>query len=272
MTQVVGRSTPRVEGVAKVTGKAQYSADLQLPDTLRGRCLRSPVPYARIKKIDTSKAERVAGVKAVLTGLDVPGLRIGRCIYDTPVLADGIVRFIGEKVAAVAATSIQAAEEALELIEVEYEEIDAAARSQRGGQGRLAGAASRSAVLQGTSGAGGKGQQPVRLSQVGQGRYRSRLQAGRPDRRKHFYHSSDAPVLFGTPCLRRRYSRRRQRRYLVVQQDAVCRARPAVELHRHRQGKIGFSSHAYRRRLRRQGRLHGRGAGLLPVEEEPACR
>jgi CO/xanthine dehydrogenase Mo-binding subunit len=123
MTQVVGRSTPRVEGVAKVTGKAQYSADLQLPDTLWGRCLRSPVPYARIKKIDTSKAERVAGVKAVLTGLDVPGLRIGRCIYDTPVLADGIVRFIGEKVAAVAATSKQAAEAALELIEVEYEEM-----------------------------------------------------------------------------------------------------------------------------------------------------
>jgi CO/xanthine dehydrogenase Mo-binding subunit len=123
MTQVVGRSTPRVEGVAKVTGQAQYSADLQLPETLWGRCLRSPVPYARIKKIDTSKAERVAGVKAVLTGLDVPGLRIGRCIYDTPVLADGIVRFIGEKVAAVAATSKQAAEAALELIEVEYDEM-----------------------------------------------------------------------------------------------------------------------------------------------------
>jgi 4-hydroxybenzoyl-CoA reductase subunit alpha len=97
MTQVVGKSTPRVEGVFKVTGQAQYSADLQLPDTLWGRVLRSPVPYARINKIDTTKAERAPGVKAVLTGLDVPGLRIGRCIYDTPVLADGIVRFIGEK-------------------------------------------------------------------------------------------------------------------------------------------------------------------------------
>ena len=124
MTQVVGKATPRVEGVLKVTGQAQYSADLQLPEILWGRCLRSPVPYARIKKIDTSKAERVAGVKAVLTGLDVPGLRIGRCIYDTPVLADGIVRFIGEKVAAVAATTKQAADAALELIEVEYEELE----------------------------------------------------------------------------------------------------------------------------------------------------
>ena len=56
MTQVVGRSTPRVEGVLKVTGQAQYSADLKLPETLWGRCLRSPVAYARIKSIDTSKA------------------------------------------------------------------------------------------------------------------------------------------------------------------------------------------------------------------------
>src|SRR6185436_626336 len=124
MTQVVGRPTPRVEGEQKVTGKALYSADLKLPNTLWGRCLRSPVPYARIKRIDTGKALQVPGVKAVITGQDVPGLRIGRCIYDTPVLADGIVRFIGEKVAAVAAESKLAAEQALELIEVEYQELE----------------------------------------------------------------------------------------------------------------------------------------------------
>jgi CO/xanthine dehydrogenase Mo-binding subunit len=124
MTQVVGRPTPRVEGEQKVTGKALYSADLKLPNTLWGRCLRSPVPYARIKRIDTDKALQVPGVKAVITGQDVPGLRIGRCIYDTPVLADGIVRFIGEKVAAVAAESKLAAEQALELIEVEYQELE----------------------------------------------------------------------------------------------------------------------------------------------------
>ncbi len=74
MTQVVGKSTPRVEGVAKVTGKAQYSADLQLPETLWGRCLRSPVPYARIKKIDTSKAAQVAGRKGGPHGLGRAGL------------------------------------------------------------------------------------------------------------------------------------------------------------------------------------------------------
>ena len=64
------------------------------------------------------------GVKAVITGQDVTGLRIGRCIYDTPVLADGVVRFIGEKVAAVAAETTVAAEQALELIDVEYEELE----------------------------------------------------------------------------------------------------------------------------------------------------
>jgi CO/xanthine dehydrogenase Mo-binding subunit len=124
MTQVVGKPTPRVEGELKVTGKALYSADFNLPGTLWGRCLRSPIPYGRIRRIDTSKAWQVPGVKAVITGQDVSGLRIGRCIYDTPVLADGVVRFIGEKVAAVAAETRLAAEQALEMIEVEYEETD----------------------------------------------------------------------------------------------------------------------------------------------------
>src|SRR5919106_4536125 len=124
MTQVVGRPTPRVEGELKVTGRALYSADLKLPDTLWGKVLRSPISYGRIKSIDTSKARQVPGVEAVITGQDVTGLRIGRCIYDTPVLADGVVRFIGEKVAAVAAETEEAAERALDLIEVDYEEMD----------------------------------------------------------------------------------------------------------------------------------------------------
>jgi carbon-monoxide dehydrogenase large subunit len=124
MTQVVGKPTPRVEGELKVTGKALYSADFKFPDSLWGKCLRSPIPYGRIKRIDTSKALNVPGVKAVITGQDVAGLRIGRCIYDTPIVADGVVRFIGEKVAAVAAESRLAAEQAIDLIEVEYEELE----------------------------------------------------------------------------------------------------------------------------------------------------
>src|SRR3990172_9017786 len=122
--QVVGKPTPRVEGELKVTGKAQYSADLKLPNMLWGRCLRSPISYGRIKSIDFSKALQVPGVKAVITGEDVRGLRIGRRIYDTPVVADGVVRIIGEKVAAVAAGTKSAAEQALELIEVEYDELE----------------------------------------------------------------------------------------------------------------------------------------------------
>src|SRR6266581_9257263 len=124
MMHVVGIATPRVEGELKVTGKAQYSADVKLRGTLWGKCLRSPITYGRIKSIDIAKARRVPGVKAVITGQDVTGLRIGRCIYDTPVLADGVVRFIGEKVAAVAAETKLAAEQALELIDVEYEELE----------------------------------------------------------------------------------------------------------------------------------------------------
>src|SRR5919109_2778360 len=124
MTQVVGRPTPRVEGEMKVTGKALYSADLNLPGILWGKVLRSPIAYGRIKKIDLSKARQIPGVKVVITGQDVTGLRIGRCIYDTPVLADGVVRFIGEKVAAVAAETEEAAEQALDLIEVDYEELE----------------------------------------------------------------------------------------------------------------------------------------------------
>ena len=124
MTQVVGRPTPRIEGELKVTGRALYSADVKLPDILWGRVLRSPISSGRITKIHTEKARQVPGVKAVITGEDVTGLRIGRCIYDNPVLADRLVRFIGEKVAAVAAETRLAAEQALELIEVEYDEME----------------------------------------------------------------------------------------------------------------------------------------------------
>src|SRR5262249_56312315 len=76
------------------------------------------------KKIDSSKALALTGVHAVVTGEDCAGLKIGRRLYDMPILADGEVRFIGEKVAAVAAESELVAEEAVNLIEVEYEETE----------------------------------------------------------------------------------------------------------------------------------------------------
>ena len=121
----IGQPTPRLEGTEKVTGTTRYTADLDLPGTLWGRCLRSPWPHARITHIDASRATQVPGVHAVLTGADVKGVRYGRRLHDIPVLAEERVRFVGERVAAVAAEDKDAAEEALLLIDVEYEELPA---------------------------------------------------------------------------------------------------------------------------------------------------
>jgi CO/xanthine dehydrogenase Mo-binding subunit len=120
--KIVGRPTSRVDGEQKVKGQSLYAVDVVLPGMLWGKVLRSPFPSGRIKRIDSRRALRVPGVKIILTGQDVAGLKIGRCVYDMPILADEAVRFIGEKIAAVAAKSEEIAEYALDLIEVEYEE------------------------------------------------------------------------------------------------------------------------------------------------------
>ncbi|HZD41735.1 MAG TPA: molybdopterin cofactor-binding domain-containing protein, partial [Terriglobales bacterium] len=124
LKQVVGNPTPRVEGELKVSGEARYAVDVTLPGMLWGKLLRSPIPSGKIKSIDTSKAAALPGVHAVVTGEDCTGLKIGRRLYDMPILADGEVRFIGEKVAAVAAETEEIAEEAVNLIEVAYEETE----------------------------------------------------------------------------------------------------------------------------------------------------
>ena len=118
----IGKPLPRMEGAEKATGATKYTADLALEGTLWGRALRSPWPHAGIVSIDASKARRVPGVHAVLTGSDVAGIRYGRRMHDVPVLAEDRVRFLGERVAAVAAEDRDTAEEALLLIDVEYEE------------------------------------------------------------------------------------------------------------------------------------------------------
>ena len=121
--RVVGVPTPRVEGEQKVTGRAVYAVDVVFPDMLWAKVLRSPVPHARIKKIAIDKACRLPGVRAVITGKDISGAKIGKKIIDMPVLAEDVVRFIGEKVAAVAAESEDIAALALDLIEVEYDDL-----------------------------------------------------------------------------------------------------------------------------------------------------
>ncbi len=121
----VGQPAGHVEGPSKVTGQARYTADIMLSGLLYGKCLRSPFPHARIVSIDTSQAKALTGVHAVITGANLPDRRIGRFFLDIPVLARDVVRFVGEKVVAVAAESMDIAEEALTLIDVEYEELPA---------------------------------------------------------------------------------------------------------------------------------------------------
>lgn len=122
---VIGARVARVEGVEKVSGRALYAADVPLPGALWGKVVRSPYPHARIAGIDTSRAWKVTGVRAVVTGKEVPGHYMGKSIRDIPVLCWDKARYIGDRVAAVAAESREAAEEASGLIDVEYEELPA---------------------------------------------------------------------------------------------------------------------------------------------------
>jgi carbon-monoxide dehydrogenase large subunit len=119
----LGQPVPQDEGPDKVSGKALYAADLRLPGMLWGKVLRSPYPHANLLSIDVSQAKQVPGVHAVLTGQDLPDRRVGRLLRDIPVLARDRVLFIGEKVAAVAAETLEAAQEAIDLIAVAYEEL-----------------------------------------------------------------------------------------------------------------------------------------------------
>lgn len=116
----------RVEGRLKVTGKASYAADLLLDGALWCEYVRSPLPHAVIGRVDTAAALALPGVHAVLTGADLPPCaRFGRRLMDWPVLARDRVRFIGDRVAAIAAETREAAAEAAQLVEVQYEELPA---------------------------------------------------------------------------------------------------------------------------------------------------
>jgi len=119
----VGHPISRVDGSDKVSGNTVYTADVQLPGMLWGKCVRSPYAHARIVSINTEAAKKVKGVHAVLTGEDLPDKRVGLSLQDTPILALGKVRFIGEKVVAVTGEDRDAVEEALSAIEIDYQEL-----------------------------------------------------------------------------------------------------------------------------------------------------
>ena len=121
----VGKSVHRVDVVEKVTGAAVFVDDMQFgPGTYFARLVRSPHAHARVVRIDASRALEVPGVKAVVTGKDVDA-RIGLYLIDRPVFAGERVRYVGEPVAGVVATSEGIAVEAAQLVEVEYEELPA---------------------------------------------------------------------------------------------------------------------------------------------------
>jgi len=124
---IVGRSLPRVDAADKATGKAKYTGDYHFQYMLYGRILGSTVAHGKIKRIDTSRAEALPGVVCVITGKDVPDVKYGvsPARYDEYVLAKDTVRYIGDEVAAVAAVDEETADRAVELIEVEYEELPA---------------------------------------------------------------------------------------------------------------------------------------------------
>ena len=127
---VIGKRVHNIDGPEKVTGSAKYTFDIVLPNMLYGKILRSPYPHAKIVNIDTSQAERLVGVKAIVTGKDTLGHKQGIWrrfpeLCDEEILCRTKVRYIGDPVAAVAATSEDTAEEALDLIEVEYEPLPA---------------------------------------------------------------------------------------------------------------------------------------------------
>ena len=127
---VIGKRVHRVDGTEKVTGNAKYTFDLVLPNMLYGKILRSIHPHAKIVNIDTTLAEKMIGVKAVVTGKDTLGRKNGIWrrfpeLCDEEILCRTKVRFIGDPVAAVAAIDEDTAEEACQLIKVEYEELPA---------------------------------------------------------------------------------------------------------------------------------------------------
>ncbi|HEY7317550.1 MAG TPA: xanthine dehydrogenase family protein molybdopterin-binding subunit [Candidatus Binatia bacterium] len=126
----IGKTFRRLDYETKVTGKAQYLADMQVPGMCHGKILRSPLPHARIRKIDAAEALKAPGVLAVITRDDIlhdQGIEpyYGPVFKDQTIVAVEKVRHVGDPVAAVAALDTDAAEEALKLIEVDYEELPA---------------------------------------------------------------------------------------------------------------------------------------------------
>ena len=267
----------RVEGPLKVTGRARYTSDVHFPDTLHARFLLSPHPHARIVSIDTAEARSVPGVHAVLTGQDIGDRRFGRYLYDWPVLAFERVLFVGERVAAVAAETREAADEAVSRIHVEYEELPAvldfdAALAEGApllhpspdgyyyltGQ-RPAAAASEPAGV------------PTRPE--GRAGHRTRLRPRRPRLRGRIFRSASSTRATSSRTSAWSGSTARARSAVFSTNKAPFALRHQLSVvtgsraEQHRRGQ-----HVHRRRLRREGPLYRGILLLLPGEGDGTAR
>jgi CO/xanthine dehydrogenase Mo-binding subunit len=121
--RVVGQRLPRLDGIGKVTGKHVYAADFTLPGMLFGKVLRSHRAHALIRKLDISRAAAIPGVRGIIASADIPAVRFGQAVCDTSVFALDRVLFAGHPIAAVAATSLEIAEQAIAAIDVEFEDL-----------------------------------------------------------------------------------------------------------------------------------------------------
>ncbi len=125
---VIGKRQPRLDGREKVSGRSVFTDDLVLPGMLHGKVLRSPHARARILKVDTSKAKTLPGVKAIITADDASGIMVAA---NRPVFCQDLANYVGEEIAAVAAVDELTAQEALDLIEVEFEPLPAVTSVRR---------------------------------------------------------------------------------------------------------------------------------------------
>ena len=208
----VGTRPIRPDGVPKVTGRAMYGADFATAGTLYGKVIRSPHAHARIRSIDTSKAEALPGVKAVVTAKDFPDHKFE---YQGPervaqnfwhmtrnVMAREKALYEGHAVAAVAAISRSVAEEAAALIEIDYEVLAARHRCRRGDEAR------RAAPLRGPDhprhrAGADQALEHLETGRVQNRRHRRGLCRGRRDRREGVQDRGGAPGLYRAACLRR---------------------------------------------------------------------
>lgn len=125
MSHVIGQRIPRHDAILQVTGKLEFGTDLSRRGMLFAAVLRSALPHAKILKLDTSRARNLPGVATIITAADVPNNRFGFTHLDQPLLAEDKVRYKGDAIAAVAADSIETAQEAISLIGVELEPLPA---------------------------------------------------------------------------------------------------------------------------------------------------